>query len=85
MSLIGRAEELHCEGHLERGVCEGARDGVHRVIRVVTRRQGTQPFRFRVEPPFRGLLRALFGLCLGTPPAKGEESEQFVHGRGGIA
>ena len=40
MSLIGRAEELRREGHLERGVCEGARDGVHRVIRVVTRRQG---------------------------------------------
>eukprot|EP00964_Phaeocystis_antarctica_P107550 scaffold72242_cov60-Phaeocystis_antarctica.AAC.12 len=40
MSLIGRAEELRCECHLERGVCESARDGVHRGIRVVTRRQG---------------------------------------------
>eukprot|EP00964_Phaeocystis_antarctica_P152788 scaffold120819_cov72-Phaeocystis_antarctica.AAC.1 len=40
MSLIGQAEELRCEGHLERGVCEGARDGVHRGIRVVARRQG---------------------------------------------
>eukprot|EP00964_Phaeocystis_antarctica_P074815 scaffold46079_cov75-Phaeocystis_antarctica.AAC.4 len=40
MFLIGQAEELRCEGHLERGVCEGARHGVHRGIRVVTRRQG---------------------------------------------
>ena len=41
---MGRAEELRCEGHLERGVCvgarRGARDGVHRDVRVVTRRQG---------------------------------------------
>ena len=41
---MGRAEELRCEGHLERGVCVGARrgvrDGVHRDVRVVTRRQG---------------------------------------------
>ena len=41
---MGRAEELRCECHLERGVCvgarRGARDGVHRDVRVVTRRQG---------------------------------------------